>query len=237
MSRQNQAFDEPLILKTENRFLEKGQTDTLILTLAKATACVALQGSFKTALASLDIVDCQSDVLKNFSSAHVHRLHKNQINFSWHSETNEAFDKNAPIFRLTVKAHQSAWLSDLLSMAETELENAVYTIRADGQTAGQKRKINIQFADKTKIFEIIAQQPNPFSAETFIRYNSQKAGTLNYFIYDESGRIVFRAKENYGEGIGQLHLKAKEMGLTKAGIYILHIEIAEGQFICKLQKQ
>jgi hypothetical protein len=246
ISSATRSSQKPLILTTENMYLEKGKTYELALKCTKKEQFMALQGTFSLkALVKAEITEglekasftnfetVESETLSNFGEQNLNKS-KDQIAFSWNDITDKVFRKNETLFKIKFTADVDGQLSDILKLNDDLSENIAYT------EGGETRKIELQFSEPTKDFYVFQNEPNPFVDETTLRIEIKsqngEATPVKYAVFDENGHLDFQQSQLFKSGIHLLRLNANEMGLTKAGLYFLNIETSMGKQTIKLLK-
>ncbi len=81
-------------------------------------------------------------------------------------------------------------------------------------------------------FELLANQPNPFSNNTTIKFYLNKRSDATLSILDVSGRILYEIKGNYPAGISEVLIHSSD--LPGSGIYYYRLSLNSGTTIRKM---
>ncbi len=99
---------------------------------------------------------------------------------------------------------------------------------------GKKRelkKVSV-FVEKKPEFTI-SLIPNPANKQTTIKYENTKAETVEVFVYDSFGKVVFKAKTESIDGINNFNLNVSDFD---EGIYMIAVSTSNGLLKTKLIK-
>ncbi len=99
---------------------------------------------------------------------------------------------------------------------------------------GKKRelkKVSVYVEKKPEY--TISLIPNPASKQTIIKYENTKAETVEIFVYDSFGKIVFKTKTESIEGINNFNLNINDFD---NGIYMVAVSTSTGLLKTKLIK-
>lgn len=144
------------------------------------------------------------------------------LRLSWTDPKGVDLDKGKPLFYLLIRSTRAAALNSLLYLNNKKLMPEVYT---ENGTAD----LNVSFRSVEKqaqSFELLQNQPNPFSEQTVIKFHLPEAldGVLN--VSDGSGKQVLQIERTFNKGWNEIPIKSNE--LNGAGIY--YYQVIAGPF-------
>ncbi len=228
------------VLTTENRRIQKGLTYELRLKSAKKEKFIALQGTLSLGTEGgkneleMNVFDqLTSETLTQFGEQNINFTARNKAVFSWHTVADKLFEENATVLTVKFTAKNDGYLSDMLKINDDFAESLAYT------EGGDARRIELQFSNPSKDFEVFQNEPNPFSGETSVRLNintNSAAIPVKCFVFDATGNALFEQVQTLTSGTHVLNFNAHEMGLSKAGLYFLKVATPVGVQTIKLVK-
>jgi photosystem II stability/assembly factor-like uncharacterized protein len=224
----------PVVLTTEDIFMEAGNVYDIKLKTSKSTTCMGLQGTINLKKGvyteGSSFLNVESVALKNFGEANIYDRKNGQVTFSWNETANQIFEKNTPILTLRIKATQSGQLSEVLQL------NSDITTASIFDEQGRDNPLTLNF-EKSKTPDFTAEaKPNPFSEVVEVKIGTYTEGSLRYTIFDASGKEIFHNQIVVKKGDTTLKLNSAENNLTNSGIYFLKIETKSGSRTIKLSR-
>jgi len=125
------------------------------------------------------------------------------------------------LFAVTFKATTTAQLSELLSV------NSKFTAAEAYTNTGEVLNVALDFNTSTLSpdFELSQNTPNPFSDETFIRFNLPEAGMATLKIMDVQGKVLITQSGDFAKGTHQFEINAKQLNTT--GVLYYQLESAD----------
>lgn len=150
-------------------------------------------------------------------------LEKGVLTTNWFEQNELGQMVDGDIFSLVFQAKKGGRLSDYLNI------NAAYTKAEAYRQNGEVTDLELQFSKLTlenEVFQLFANQPNPFKAATQIRFYMPDAGGLTLHIRDLTGRLLQHQRFQFEKGHQQIEVKGSD--LQSAGVLFYTLEY-EGQ--------
>ena len=220
-----------MTLTVENKLFEKGKNYDVSLKINDLQRFIGLQGTLKLEnTEGVEIVGLSSDNLKNFDETNFYLKNPQQVAFSWNDFADKTFAAGDAVLTLKIHANETIELSKILT-----LNSDIVAAEAINQS-GEARPIQLKFTKPSAKLPVFTAEPNPFLTETTVKFDLDTEGSIQYAVFDESGKQLFARKEIFKRGANVLTLTAREIGWQAAGFYFLKIETADGVQVLKLQK-
>jgi len=131
-------------------------------------------------------------------------------------------------FTLKLRATQAGRLRDLLGMGSRFTRAEAYL--NDDQVAAMPLDVALRFHDESTAsirgtgFELYPNQPNPFVDKTTIAFNLPEAAQATLTVFDQTGRLVYRQKGDFGKGYNVFVLDHQL--LQTNGVLLYRVETA-----------
>ena len=181
-----------------------------------------MQGTLKLEnTEGVEIVGLSSDNLKNFDETNFYLKNPQQVAFSWNDFADKTFAAGDAVLTLKIHANETIELSKILT-----LNSDIVAAEAINQS-GEARPIQLKFTKPSAKLPVFTAEPNPFLTETTVKFDldivdegnpdSIGKGSIQYAVFDESGKQLFARKEIFKRGANVLTLTAREIGWQAAG--------------------
>jgi hypothetical protein len=207
-------------LSLENPYLEAGQTYTLAISLAERPELIGLQFELFFDRDQVGVEEWEAGLLSKVFMG-TNRLEEGILAVSWNSLDGQAGPGDGALFTLTIRAKQSGFLQDMLSLNERRIKAEGY---GDGGTVSQMalqfEEINLQ--DQ---FYLGQNNPNPFRESTQISFYLPEAKSVRLRVFDLNGRLVHSQEASFGVGEQQFSLSRMDLG--QAGVFVYVLEAGE----------
>ncbi len=207
--------------------MEAGKEYVFELNIKNSTL-KALQLALKIDKSSVTSFSVQNGNLPEWGSGNVEINEKEGIVAAAWANTPKGriLDENS-IIQLKITPRQSAWLHELVSLDEQNMDNLAYDTdpsRLLGEVGIEKQlqlKYNTVKTDNVE-FELHQNRPNPFIAETTISFILPETSKTELSIYDVNGRVVYTLNKAFNKGYNEV--KLDNTVLKNAGIYFYRLQ-------------
>jgi hypothetical protein len=214
------GIGEALVIEIADRWLEKGKTYTIPLTI-KEKDITSIQFTLQHSDA-LELQQIASGNLQDMDNNNFAVLDNGVITTSWNSTATT--NPNDIYTTLTFKANASMLLSDALQL------NSAVTLAEAYNTDEEAKQVTLQFINKdtnhpTKVskgMELYQNQPNPFSEVTSIRFYLPESTSATISVTDITGKTVFQQRGEFSSGIHTIEL-SKDKFATSTGVYFYQL--------------
>jgi len=180
--------------------------------------------------ADMELTNIEMGDLTNLTETNfgLTRLDEGIITTSWDNTKNILHDNNTILFTLTFKANTDLTLSDAIRISKSTIPAEAYQ-GTDGSTV-ELLDIGLQFENQSGVaevgFELMQNNPNPFTESTTIGFRLPESGPATLTVYDMSGKILATVSNSYTEGYHEITLSKDELGT--AGVLFYQLE-TQGQ--------
>jgi HYR domain/Secretion system C-terminal sorting domain/Dockerin type I domain len=152
------------------------------------------------------------------------------VGMAWVNTKREDLSNENSIIQLKITPRQSAWLHELVSLEEQDMNNLAYN------TEGIEKQIQLKYntvkTDNVE-FELHQNRPNPFMSETTISFVLPETDNATLSIYDVNGREVYTFKQSFNKGYNEV--KLDKTVLKNAGIYFYRLQADKFTAVKRLQ--
>ncbi|MFK7982331.1 MAG: PKD domain-containing protein, partial [Saprospiraceae bacterium] len=212
------------IISTTDKYLQKGETTTLTFKGENLANLLGFQYTLKAVPSALTIekVETYTSFTKNNIGQSLQN--KGYLLTSWINEQPEKSTIPQALFTLTLKAHQTGNLSDLLSI------NSDFLVAEAYDKTGNHLNIQLVFDALTPAnnldFKLSQNQPNPFAQKTVINYQLPDNGQVQLNIFDIQGSLLQSIEENGQKGQNSITIHSSN--LPTGGIYYYQLSTPFG---------
>ena len=77
-------------------------------------------------------------------------------------------------------------------------------------------------------FELLQNEPNPFSGETLLRFRMPETGEAILTVQDASGRTLFQQEGKYPEGMNAIRVSDAQLRKGATGAAVLYYTLTTG---------
>jgi hypothetical protein len=170
---------------------------------------------------NLEIINIREEKLhkENFGDKYAE---KEVVLISWNGD-----GAQGALFSIDFKAKKQGWLSDFLEVSPAFLNTEAYDQQGQILTVDFKITNSIHFD-----FALFQNYPNPFSEETFIRFELPNSGKVEWVVYDMLGKEIKKAEQNFFKGSNLILLKASELGGD--GLYFFELRYGDFREVKKI---
>ena len=96
-------------------------------------------------------------------------------------------------------------------------------VGADFATANAK--LNVRGAE-AKGFALSQNEPNPFKAETVVRFSAPEASSVNFRVYDVTGKVLMNRVINAAKGENAITLRKADLNASG----VVYYQLESGDF-------
>lgn len=193
--------EAPVEFHIEDRYLTKGETATIEVSVSDAKHLLGFQLSLEHA--GLDYAASGSEVLGWGASNLNNQAASTRI--SW-NDTRAISDDQA-LFYIDFRATESGMLSDMLRLSLEDIVSEAY----QGEDLAI-HEITLVFDEpRTDVFAVSQNQPNPFADNTVINISVPSTGMVETTVFDVSGKLLHKETALLGQGQHTVVLKADDL--------------------------
>ncbi len=207
------------VLNIKDQMIKAGNTVEIPVVAANEFELVGIQGTFKTDINALQIVNIEAGAM-NVDASHlnVSEAHNGFTSLSWNDTQNVSVKQQEVLFTMTAIAYQDVMLSDVLSL-NSEITNAeIYTADLSIQTPTIHYTDN-NGNDSAYTFALYQNTPNPFNGNTEIQFSIPEGADVEFIITDITGKVVSRTNMFYTKGQHSIAFQQDELGSSAGVLY------------------
>ena len=137
---------------------------------------------------------------------------------------NKVFNSNLPLFYILINADVNV---NELTLKSSSLKSEIYF------TNGEIKDIELKTEGKSKAtFNLLTNQPNPFSQNTTIRFDASQEMEVSLRIYNTTGDQIYSQKVNSNIGINEIKIDRHQV--KNSGIYFYELEADAVKMVQKM---
>lgn len=206
----------PLLLRTDDPWLETGETATLKFRLAEAAMLEGWQIALEADPAKLQFLGVEGLPGDHFT------LRNQQFRALWADGLPKNYDSEGIFFELKVKALEPTHVSKALFIDGESLRPEAYT--AQGSGAPERNPLRLHFGSATDASAtFFPPRPNPFATETTFEILLENATPAQLELFDLNGRLVFSKTYALENGLQTITLPAS--ALPDRGVFAYRIAV------------
>ncbi len=194
-----------LTLQVDDRRVASGETFELPVYSTEAMALEGIQFSFD--LGQLSLVDVKTGTM-DVTEDNFGWLNNRMMTSSWHTATARQVDQSAPLFTLILQANASTRLSETISLGSNPTEAEAYN--AEGEILDLA--LTFRGAEDRFDFELLQNEPNPFTGATQIGYVIPESGDVTLSLFDVTGKQLFTQTTAGVKGMNRIELRKDQIG-------------------------
>lgn len=214
---EDRSGSDPVALETDDRTVQPGETFSADFWVKKPVA--GYQLTLETpGLSLLDVEPGPGMSLEHFA------MQSAALAVSF-----EAARGRETHFRVAFKAEKSGPLSQMLHLSDRIARSEAYPLGQPLPPAEMRLQMNPTAAVGTpqRGFEVFANQPNPFGAETLLPFYLPNDAPVTLTVYDPAGRIVLLHSAEFPQGFRSFLVKKRDLGVA-SGVLYYRIETPDG---------
>jgi hypothetical protein len=144
------------------------------------------------------------------------------------SEEEKTQPSSHRLFTLLLKAGSAGEAKDMLHLSNRVTPAAAfYAQGAVGEVSLSFPKTGESSGENG--FELLQNEPNPFSGETLLRFRMPEAGEATLTVQDVSGRILFQQEAKYPEGMNAIRVADVQLRKGATGAAVLYYTLTTGR--------
>jgi len=206
-------------LTVEDQYLGTGR-QTIVLSLSDISDVYGLQLSLEYNESLVSDINLASDVL-NVTEANYTKS-ANKLFASIHNANSEVITDE--IITLIMDIRKPGYLSEMISLSDSGLNNELY-INANAQvTAGQIGLEILNRSTEANTFELLQNVPNPFTTTTDIGFVLPTEQQVSLTVYDVTGQAMIQKSGVYQRGYNTITLDVSEINASGVLYYQLDTE-------------
>lgn len=148
---------------------------------------------------------------------------RGQLMMSWSDAQSEGVSQDEALFTLVFTAKESGTLSNAIQMDNKQTKSEAYDNELNVSN------LNLKFVNKiatNNSFELMQNEPNPFSDMTSIRFNLPQASTVNLNVYDVTGKLLLNQQKECAKGSHSFEISKEQLNVSG----ILYYQLDADQF-------
>ncbi|MFZ4559211.1 MAG: hypothetical protein ACOYOD_03355 [Saprospiraceae bacterium] len=151
------------------------------------------------------------------------------LTVSWSPSEKEKQSPPRRLFTLLLKAGSEGELKNMLHLSSRITPAAAFYAQG---TAGN---VSLYFSKPEEVpsensFELLQNEPNPFSGETLLRFRMPEAGEATLTVQDVSGRILWQQEAKYPEGMHTIRVTDAQLRKGATGAAVLYYTLTTGRY-------
>lgn len=193
-------------LVIDDRKVTTGETVEVPVYAAAGKAIEGMQFSFDLGqtLQLVDVKAGQMDVTEdNFGW-----LQNRTLTSSWNKAEGLDVDDASPLFTLVLKAGSAANLSEVISLISNPTAAEAYTTNSEIMELG----ITFRGSENRFDFELLQNEPNPFTTTTQIGYVIPEGGEVTLTLFDVTGKQLLYQTVMGVKGLNKLEISKDQIG-------------------------
>jgi hypothetical protein len=144
---------------------------------------------------------------------------------SWSSAEMVNVLEDEVLFKIVFQAKANGTVSNSIQLNDQALNAEIYDESFETSNLGLSFR-SLEGAD----FELLQNEPNPFSAETRIHFNLPSSGAVNFKVFDITGKLLMSKTGEYPKGRNTINVQASDFDVD--GILYYQIDF-NGQQLTK----
>ncbi|MFN0214114.1 MAG: T9SS type A sorting domain-containing protein [Saprospiraceae bacterium] len=214
----NRYTAPPLLLQTDEQWLEEGEVTTVRLNLAQSATLEGWQLALAAEPSKIQILDLEGLPADHFT------IRGSELRVLWAEGVGEFFEREKVLFGLKIKALQAGNVSDGLFLNAENLRPEAYAAR--GSKSPSRHPLLLHFGERSQDeATFFTPKPNPFSSETSFDVLLENSALACLEVFDLNGRQVYSETYQMEAGLQSLRLPAR--ALPGKGVFIYRIKVGE----------
>ena len=212
--------DEAWILTAEDKVVRVGDRVDIQLISKNLMNLQGIQFTLSYDATALEFVDVESVVMDDFSDNNF-AVFENEgaLTLSWNGDF--AINEKEEVFHFSFMAKETGQASDWLSINSRITKAEAYSL------GNEILNIDLVFLDNNTIvnqseMKLYQNQPNPFNDFTTIGFELPEAGSVEFTIFDLSGKSLKTIQRDFAEGYQEINIDAKTF--TNKGIFYYQLK-------------
>jgi uncharacterized protein (DUF2141 family) len=230
---------QPFVLPVDDIVLEKNKTYIVPIRLPNDGKTGPSVSSDKNGIQALQFtlsIDKNAADITALSNGNAPDFNDNNLGFfkkegivtaAWFRKDKQtaANTDTLTLFNLTIKANQTARLSEIMALNAAYTEGVAYDASGEGMPV--QLSFNRQKQAVAKAF-LLPNRPNPFNSETVLAFNLPEAGVAKLTVCDLLGKVIMTAERTFEKGINEVIFNANHTPSVSAGIFVVRLQTASG---------
>ena len=197
---------EVLDMVIDDRKVVSGETFEVPVFAASSHNLEGIQFTFDLN-SNLVMMDVKPGVL-DVTSENFAWLSNRTLSSSWNKAEGLEIDPSQPLFTLVLKAGTSINLSESISLVSSPTMPEVYTTDNGIMDLG----LTFRGVDPAYSFELLQNEPNPFTGRTQIGYILPENGEVMFKLFDVAGRQLFTETLSGIKGLNKVEINKEQVG-------------------------
>ncbi len=149
------------------------------------------------------------------------------LTVAWSPSEEEKESSPSRLFTLLLRAGSVGAVKDMLYLSDRVTPAAAFYAQGD---VGE---VSLSFPKVEEIpvengFELLQNEPNPFSGETLLRFRMPETGEAILTVQDASGRTLFQQEGKYPEGMNAIRVSDAQLRKGATGAAVLYYTLTTG---------
>lgn len=225
---EDRNFNSELTFVTEDMEIKAGETFNVPFRANNFINVYGYQFAMHFDAAAMELENIEMGELTNLAETNfgLTRVDEGIITTSWDNSKNILHDNNTVLFNLTFKANTNLTLSEAIRISKTTIPAEAYQ-GADGDQI-ELMDISLEFENQSSTanigFELLQNNPNPFTEMTTVGFRLPETGQATLTIYDLSGKVLTTISDTYTQGYNEITLSNDQLGSSGVLFYQLETQ-------------
>ena len=214
---------EPLLFDVENKQFKAGEVVNVVFKANQFNAILGYQFELEFNAEIIDYQSFNKGVITSFGVDNLgtNQVEKGLIKASWDEIEGLSFEDGTTLFAFQFIAKKTGKLSEVLSLDTRGLAPQAYNQQEEIYEVQLNFGQSNQSVEKA---ELLQNQPNPFSAQTAIRFNLPKAQKITLSIFDVRGKTLKVYNGDFAKGQHEIIVNKNELPGIGLMYYALETE-------------
>ncbi|MGE5355272.1 MAG: HYR domain-containing protein [Deltaproteobacteria bacterium] len=169
------------------------------------------QGTFTFNTKNIEFAGIESGVLDiSIANINAAKAKNGVMPISWFKENALDIADNTPLFVLKFRTLKAADIESSVQMNSSVTRTEAYN------SAYETLDISISFRSDKSGFDLLQNNPNPFTFDTEIAFSTDKADEFTLSVYDANGKLLLKKHGQAQKGFNKLNITKNE--LTNSGV-------------------
>jgi hypothetical protein len=207
-------------LIAEDRQIKAGEEVVIPITADQFTEVHGMQWTMKHEGLELMAIDGRAIELREDN---IGKINSNTTTLSWASTNAMTVAQGSEVMRLTFRAAKAVKLSTALQIT-SEVTGAEAYVGTAMERSGIV--LEVRSNDLPNVFNVAQNEPNPFKAETNIKFTMPDSGEAKFRVVDVTGRVLVNQTIKAVKGENVITLKRADIAATG----VVYYQIESGDF-------
>nr|MDQ3017186.1 T9SS type A sorting domain-containing protein [Bacteroidota bacterium] len=194
-----------MALVIDEQQISVGQTVEVPVYAGAAQSLEGMQFSFELG-AGLSLADVVAGTL-DVTNENFGWLQNRILTGSWNNATAVAVDGSQPLFTLILSSATASNLSKVISITSAPTKPEAYTVDSEIMDIS----LTFRGADTDAAFELLQNEPNPFTGRTEIGFVLPESGAASFTVFDLAGRQLLNQTIQGQKGLNKVEISKEQL--------------------------